>query len=516
MSTMSEKSVRKQTAISLERKIELLNAVDEKRRTKTEICKEFGIANSTLSTIIKNRVNITSMFERSVFEPERKRMRTAKHEDLEKAVLIWFKQARSQNAPISGPLLLEKADELAKQMNIKFSANPGWFERFKKRNGIVLKNVCGEANDVLPTMTVDWLHSTLPSILAEYDPKNVFNADETGLFYRCLPNKTLSFKGQSCSGGKISKERITVLVGCNSDGSEKIPLFVIGKSLKPRCFKNVRTLPVEYTANKKAWMMASVFSDWLINLDKRFSREKRKVVLIIDNCPAHPHIELKAIKLVFLPPNTTSVLQPCDQGIIQNLKFNYRKQLLRKYLVAIEAIEEFSISLLDALHMLRSAWNSVKPTTIENCFRHAGFSKIANSLASQESADIESEPTFNEIFGKVSELLDCPTVSINEYVSIDNDVSTAPILTEKEILEMVKNPKVSADSDDEFDNGFNDAVPVPSTSEVRKMINSVRCYLDAHSNGEMSKTIDDLEQFVDNIALKNTFQKKITAFFSPK
>lgn len=133
MSTMSEKSVRKQTAISLERKIELLNAVDEKRRTKTEICKEFGIANSTLSTIIKNRVNITSMFERSVFEPERKRMRTAKHEDLEKAVLIWFKQARSQNAPISGPLLLEKADELAKQMNIKFSANPGWFERFKKK-----------------------------------------------------------------------------------------------------------------------------------------------------------------------------------------------------------------------------------------------------------------------------------------------------------------------------------------------------------------------------------------------
>lgn len=89
-------------------------------------------------------------------------------------------------------------------------------------------------------------------------------------------------------------------------------------------------------------------------------------------------------------------------------------------------------------------------------------------------------------------------------------------MTEKEILEMVKNPKVSADSDDEFDNGFNDAVPVPSTSEVRKMINSVRCYLDAHSNGEMSKTIDDLEQFVDNIALKNTFQKKITAFFSPK
>uniref|UniRef100_A0A8C4RFJ1 HTH CENPB-type domain-containing protein n=1 Tax=Erpetoichthys calabaricus TaxID=27687 RepID=A0A8C4RFJ1_ERPCA len=109
------------------------------------------------------------------FEPERKWMRTAKYEDLETALLVWFKQARSQNAPISGPLMLERSNELAKQMGITFSANPGWLERFKKRNDIVLKNVCGEANQ-----------STLPSILEEYEVKDVFNADETGLFYHIL------------------------------------------------------------------------------------------------------------------------------------------------------------------------------------------------------------------------------------------------------------------------------------------------------------------------------------------
>ena len=52
------------------------------------------------------------------------------------------------------------------------------------------------------------------------------------------------------------------------------------------------------------------------------------------------------------------------------------------------------------------------------------------------------------------------------------------------------------------DNEFNNAVSMPSTSEVPKMINIVHCYLDAHSNKEMSKTIDDFE---DNNALKNTF-----------
>ena len=71
-----------------------------------------------------------------MFKPARKPMRKAKHEDLEAALLVWFKQARSQNAPISGPLLMEKADAFAIQIGTEFTANPGRLERFKKRNGI--------------------------------------------------------------------------------------------------------------------------------------------------------------------------------------------------------------------------------------------------------------------------------------------------------------------------------------------------------------------------------------------
>ena len=128
---------------------------------------------------------------------------------------------------------MEKSDFFATQMGIEFTVNPGWLERFKKRNGIVFKNVCGEANQVLTSMTLDWL----PSLLNEYEARDIFNADETGFFYRCLPDKSLSFKGQQCSGGKKSKKRITVMVACNSNGSKKLPLFVIGKSIKPDVLK---------------------------------------------------------------------------------------------------------------------------------------------------------------------------------------------------------------------------------------------------------------------------------------
>ncbi|GFR20157.1 hypothetical protein TNCT_626161 [Trichonephila clavata] len=65
------------------------------------------------------------IFERSKFEPERKRISMIKHEDLKTALPDWSKQGRSQNAHISGPLMLERSNELAKQIGITFSENPG-------------------------------------------------------------------------------------------------------------------------------------------------------------------------------------------------------------------------------------------------------------------------------------------------------------------------------------------------------------------------------------------------------
>jgi len=73
-------------------------------------------------------------------------------------------------------------------------------------------------------------------------------------------------------------------------------------------------------------MTSSLFSKRLLNFDKKMKLENRKVLLFIDDCTAHDHnIELSSIKVYFLPPNTTSILQPMDQSFIQNFKMFYRK-----------------------------------------------------------------------------------------------------------------------------------------------------------------------------------------------
>ena len=150
------------------------------------------------------------------------------------------------------------------------------------------------------------------------------------LYYRATPDSSLCYCREPLSGSKKAMQRITVLCCSNMTGTDKCKLLVIGKSIKPQCFRNidVGSLPVTHRANKNAWMTTQLFTEWLTEWDSRLDRENQKILLHVDNCMAEPKVStLKNILLEFLPPNTTSLIQPMDQGIIKNLKYFCRKEL---------------------------------------------------------------------------------------------------------------------------------------------------------------------------------------------
>ncbi|XP_050546377.1 tigger transposable element-derived protein 6-like [Daktulosphaira vitifoliae] len=163
-------------------------------------------------------------------------------------------------------------------------------------------------------------------------------------------------------------------------GSEKIKPLIIGKSTKPRCFKEVKSLPLDYESNKKAWMTGDLFKNWLIKFYQKKRLKQRNVLLFIDNCTAHCNINLKSVKVEFLPPNTTSKLQPMDRGIIQNFKTLYRKEIIRKIVYDIDEGRPCSINLLQSMRMCEKAWRNVQPSTIVNCFKKAGFYFMMSSV----------------------------------------------------------------------------------------------------------------------------------------
>ena len=90
-----------------------------------------------------------------------------------------------------------------------------------------------------------WKETSLPTLLSNYELKDIYNADQCGLFYKFVISKTHKLKSGKCSGGKLSKIRKTAMAAANAIG-DKIRMSVIEKSQKPRCFKNVKFLPCRY------------------------------------------------------------------------------------------------------------------------------------------------------------------------------------------------------------------------------------------------------------------------------
>ena len=144
------------------------------------------------------------------------------------------------------------------------------FYQLSFRYGVSFKNISGESESLTEEMTAPWTETTLRTILSRCPLENIFNADEFELFYQCLPNKTLHLKGEKCSGEKHSKTRFTGLATGNAYG-ERLPIFVIGKANKPRCFKVARNLTCHYRAQRKSWMTAELFEEWVRQLDQKFS-----------------------------------------------------------------------------------------------------------------------------------------------------------------------------------------------------------------------------------------------------
>ena len=176
-----------------------------------DVSKTFNVPKKTLSTWKKNRDKIVTSFKSSG-GTKRQRIKEGTYVQVNLACFKWLLLQRSENIPIQihGKIIREKALEFAKELNLeKFQASDGWLHSWKARYNISLKEVSGESKSVTREMTAASKETSLPTILSRYELKDIYNADDFGLFYQGLSKKTLHLKSEKCSGGKYSKLRLT-------------------------------------------------------------------------------------------------------------------------------------------------------------------------------------------------------------------------------------------------------------------------------------------------------------------
>ena len=122
----------------------------------------------------------------------------------------------------------------------------------------------------------------LCDLLRDFEPRNIYNADKTGIYYHTLPDGTLTFSTDHLSGSKKVKDHITALVAVNMDGSDKCPLLIVGKSWQPRWFRGVQQLLLPYSNNKNAWMTGDLFRTWLADFERDMAKKNRFIVVVVD------------------------------------------------------------------------------------------------------------------------------------------------------------------------------------------------------------------------------------------
>uniref|UniRef100_A0A3Q2XR58 HTH CENPB-type domain-containing protein n=1 Tax=Hippocampus comes TaxID=109280 RepID=A0A3Q2XR58_HIPCM len=447
-------SKRPRTVMTVAERVKCIRLSEAGHKVKS-IQETLGVGKTQIYETLKNKASILARYESGSLPAHRKLLvaRRTRFGAVNDRVLEWFLCCRAKNFPLTGPLIREKASSIAKSMGIDdFEASGGWLQKFVARHQLTNSILCGEGGEVKIETVSEW-KGKLSGLIEGYSANNIFNCDETGLFFRTLPSRSYVSKRESAKNGKLAKDRITVLLASSMVG-EKLRPLVIGKSANPRCFTKdyKQQMRVTYEANRKAWMTSEIFLKWLHQLNNKMVIQNRKILLFMDNCGAHVPATLSNMKIIFFPPNTTSHLQPMDAGVIQNVKLQFRKSMLK--------------TILDAIEWIEATWMKLESSTISKCFSKCGFSHTDAITHDAEGEDIDETDLI-----PLRQII--PDLTNQDLLNVDCDLAVTKDYTATEITELLEQTTNVIESEEEDDlSGSTDNKP-PSSKEAMRMATKI-------------------------------------------
>ncbi|XP_054157751.1 tigger transposable element-derived protein 4-like [Oppia nitens] len=197
----------------------------------SEIISEYKLKDYyNLTQIKKNEKKIIAKYEsiKDKISSKTYRLKDAKYPEVEESLVIWMRQMRSNKA---------KKAVITRYFR--------YLRGLKHRNGVIFMTEHGESDSVAESTVQKWTQE-LADLIKDKDPKCVYNLDELSLFWRLLPSKTYGFDTESKSGKKKYKDKITLVMISNADGSDRY-IIMIGKSAKPRSNFNFNRMTITTT-----------------------------------------------------------------------------------------------------------------------------------------------------------------------------------------------------------------------------------------------------------------------------
>lgn len=570
---MSGRTVLKRKNFTIEEK---LDAVDRVRKgvRQTDVAKDLNVNESTLRGWLQSESKLREFISDIDTGKglKRKRARQSANPELDRCMKQWIDQTNDAGIPISGPIAQAQALKFNMELDgsESFKASCGYLNRFRDRHEIKHIKLYGESRSADEQGAIDFIPE-LKDFLEQgnYQHEQIYNCDETGLWIKGTPKTTLCFKpnANSMSGFKQIKDRLTILLCVNKTGNHKLMPLVLGKFQNPRCFHHINraNLPVLYDHSRNAWMTREIFSRWFhgsfvpaVRKHLRSIKMEQKALLLMDNCPGHPAVdELVSkdgkIRVKLLPKNTTSKIQPLDQGIIENCKRNYRHEMIKEALLYRSVKETTTVTdylkqlnikgVIDLIHI---AWTAIPSKSIANCWDKALGAAFTNDRISNDDDepagdsesdsesfygfdDQETEPNRDDQVNSLLELckecgIDTTAEAVQEWINVDTDWPTHEILNDDEIIERARKGQVNEspdcdetehDEDDNYGTGIATEDRYTSHSTALESITNLISW--AEENKMSADTYVYLLRLRGNIRqaqLSHMKQQKLTSYFS--
>lgn len=497
----------KRKVLTVGEKAEIIRTLENGEKN-SEVCKKFGLSSSTVSTLWKNKDTILKAFQSNITES--KRLKKSEKPDLDDALATWCTAQRNAGLPLNGVVIKAQAIKIATELGYEnFPCTNGWIDRFKNRHNITYTKISKEkisrsdanlsdsmtewlqkmwqdykreqiGNDARAQIssccsnesksTTEWLETMWLDYRNEYHEDDIYNAEEVGLFYDLTPDTIHKHKEQKCLKGELHDKRLTVFLCANMSGTDKRKLLIIGSSTRPSGFENVQQLPVDYFSNPKAWMTSQIFTSYIHKWDTEIRLKERRIILLINNSPTHTNIpNLTNIKLVFLPPNAASSLQPLHQGIIRTFKTYYRRELLFLLNNRTKKELDLKVKVLDAIRMMNDAWYDVTSECIRNCFVKAMLQSSPEDNENDGYLSMWMKQHDIEIFTDVGD--------IDDFGKVDDGVVTSGIPTVQEIVAEMKTFKNEEDT-----KSTNSITEVPSLATAFESVDRLQDFFEARSS----------------------------------
>ncbi|XP_005008025.1 tigger transposable element-derived protein 1-like [Cavia porcellus] len=365
-----------------------------------EIARFYKKSTSTICTILKKKEEIRGLdAAKGVTRISKQRPRVL--EDVEKLLLVWINEKQVAGDTMTENFICEKAKALYTDLTSKlphtsagnedgFKASRGWFDNFKRRSGFCSIVKLREARSLNAKAAEAFAAEFQKLMVTEcYLPEQVFNCNEMGLFWKKMPKRTyITAGGNAVPCHEPIKDRLTLLFCANASGDFKVKPLLVYHSKNTPAFKTCKVQKSQFNiiwrSNSKALVTRIFFIEWVNEVFgpavKKYLVEKNlpvRALLVMDNAPAHPPgfendllEELKFIKIKFLPPNTTPILQPVDQQVILNFKALFQ-QCFEVTKGTNLTFQEFwkHFHIVNCLKIIDKTWDGVTKRTLNSAWR---------------------------------------------------------------------------------------------------------------------------------------------------